>query len=395
MKKCMKRFWAVFLIMALCLFPIPVHAQNNASLETIKGYFEEGEYWNGEFDTAWECHGWALYATYLAYGEHAKYDWNKVHDPTDLSKIKPGDIVSFYRRSDHNPNRTHTVIITEVRSDCFITAECNNDYLHPHLVHYGGQYPKDFYNGDNMFGVEYIWYAPYALSSSSSSGAAEYYSVGEQVKVTANGGLNVRSGPGSEYSKIGKIPNGKIVTVTSYPLRRGSNAYEWQYCPEYNGYVATKWLKHISGSIYPEGSFKLVPKCAPNSAIAVEGRSYRPGVAVWLWDLHNDEGCQTWSFVPVQADGTTGEIYYAIINKRSGLALDVNTETFRLIQYDVHYGDNQLFRLKPVGDGYYRIESKLGYSVDIQSGGSANRTSVMLWYNDNSDSAQLFRLEKQ
>lgn len=392
MKKAVQLSKLLILLLVLVLLisaaSISAGASCDASLDKIEARFKEGAYWNGEFDVAWECHGWALYATYLAYGEHAKYDWKREHEPSNTYDLKPGDIVSFYRTSSRSTYNTHTVLIIDVRDNCYITAECN--YPAANTVHYGGEYPKNFYNGSNMFGVEYVWSAPYALNNSSINS----YIVGETVKITAKSGLNVRSGPASRYNVVTKLPKNTIITVTGYPIQSDTDSHLWQYCPQYNGYVASTYLKHVSGSIYPEGSFKLVPKCSPESAIAVQGRSYYSGTKIWLWELHEDEGCQTFWFQPVQATDT-GEIYYAIINERSGLALDIDMSTCNLIQYQPHYGANQLFKLVNVSNGYYRIESMLGYSIDIQAGGKENGTDVMIWYNDNSDNAQLFRLIKQ
>ncbi len=224
---------------------------------------------------------------------------------------------------------------------------------------------------------------------------SSYYTVGETRKVTTKSGLTIRSGTGTGYSKVGAIPYGKEFTVTTYPISK--NGYQWCYTETQwgSGYVVyDKYSSYVSGDIFPQGSFKLSPKCAPDSSITVAGKSYANETILHLWENHTDGscGCMTWYFEPVSYNNRTGEIYYAIRNQRSGLAIDINIYNSSVQQYEPHYGDNQLFKLVPVGDGYYRIESMYGYSLDIQSGYSDNGTLVILWYNDNYDSAQLFRL---
>lgn len=71
--------------------------------------------------------------------------------------------------------------------------------------------------------------------------------VNEQVKVTANGGLNVRSGPGTSYSIVSAVSQGTIVTR----IRRGvanANGYVWDKIRLSNGtegYVATNYLQLV------------------------------------------------------------------------------------------------------------------------------------------------------
>lgn len=78
--------------------------------------------------------------------------------------------------------------------------------------------------------------------------------VNEQVKVTAKGGLNVRSGPGTSYSIVSAVQEGSIVTR----IRRGvanANGYVWDKIRLSNGiegYVATNYLTLISQEIPQE-----------------------------------------------------------------------------------------------------------------------------------------------
>ena len=62
-----------------------------------------------------------------------------------------------------------------------------------------------------------------------------------------------------------------------------------------------------------------------------------------------------------------------------------------VIQWDCHSADNQLWRFVKSGDGY-RIQSKLGYYLDVKDGSTENGTPVQLWSN-NGTNAQLWYLK--
>ena len=75
--------------------------------------------------------------------------------------------------------------------------------------------------------------------------------VSEQVRVTANGSLNVRSGPGTTYTVVASLSNGTIVTRIKRSVAT-SNGYVWDKIRLNNGvegYVATNYLQLISADI--------------------------------------------------------------------------------------------------------------------------------------------------
>ena len=71
-------------------------------------------------------------------------------------------------------------------------------------------------------------------------------------------------------------------------------------------------------------------------------------------------------------------IYYRLIAKHSGLVLDVNLgqdEQANVVQHTWHGGDNQRWKIEPVGDGYYRLIAKhsgLVLDVNLGQGDQAN-----------------------
>lgn len=74
--------------------------------------------------------------------------------------------------------------------------------------------------------------------------------VNEQVKVIANGGLNVRSGPGTSYSIVSSVTQGTIVTRIRKNVAT-ANGYVWDKIRLSNGiegFVATNYLQIITGT---------------------------------------------------------------------------------------------------------------------------------------------------
>lgn len=80
------------------------------------------------------------------------------------------------------------------------------------------------------------------INGSSSEGGTE---VNEQVQVTANGSLNVRSGPGTSYSIVTSVAQGTVVTRIRREVAN-ANGYTWDKIRLSNGtegYVATNYLQ--------------------------------------------------------------------------------------------------------------------------------------------------------
>lgn len=65
--------------------------------------------------------------------------------------------------------------------------------------------------------------------------------VNYKVKINTASGVNVRKGPGEDYSKITAIANGKTVTITK-------EQDGWGYAKEYKGWICLKYTKKESES---------------------------------------------------------------------------------------------------------------------------------------------------
>ena len=87
-----------------------------------------------------------------------------------------------------------------------------------------------------------------------------------------------------------------------------------------------------------------------------------------------------------------GNGWHQIQVATTGKVLDVEGGTTNVIVWDSHGGDNQCWRFVPDGDGF-RIQSKLGYFLDVSGGYADNETNVQV-YEGNGTAAQHWRLYK-
>lgn len=86
----------------------------------------------------------------------------------------------------------------------------------------------------------------------------------------------------------------------------------------------------------------------------------------------------------VNAVTITPEVYYKIINRNSGKALDVasksTTDGANVQQWSYSGGDNQLFKFESTDSGYYKIIAKhSGKVLDVASKGTADGANVQQW----------------
>lgn len=65
--------------------------------------------------------------------------------------------------------------------------------------------------------------------------------VNYKVKINTASGVNVRKGPGEDYSKITAIANGKTATITK-------EQDGWGYAKEYAGWICLKYTKKVTAS---------------------------------------------------------------------------------------------------------------------------------------------------
>ena len=78
-------------------------------------------------------------------------------------------------------------------------------------------------------------------STSSSSSSTKSYKIG--TVSTSSSSLNVRSGAGTSYSKLGTIAKGTVITITgSAKDSSGTTWYKYSYSSSKTGYISSKYL---------------------------------------------------------------------------------------------------------------------------------------------------------
>ncbi|MBQ3610988.1 MAG: SH3 domain-containing protein [Firmicutes bacterium] len=103
------------------------------------------------------------------------------------------------------------------------------------------------------------------------------YAAGETAKVTASL-LNVRSGAGTGYSKIGTLKKGKTFTVTGTAKdKSGVKWYKFKYSSKKNGYVSSKYVDIKAPTVTPVSNLKgtVNTKSDPLTVRSGAGSSYK------------------------------------------------------------------------------------------------------------------------
>jgi hypothetical protein len=112
----------------------------------------------------------------------------------------------------------------------------------------------------------------------------------------------------------------------------------------------------------------------------VNGASTSAGANVIQWP-NNGGFNQEWSLQP------TGDGYYYLVNRNSGLVMDVNgastSQGASVIQWSNHGGTNQQWSLQSTGDGYYRLVNRnSGLVADVNGASTSQGAQVIQWPNN-------------
>ena len=89
----------------------------------------------------------------------------------------------------------------------------------------------------------------------------------ETWKVNVSQGVNVRSGPGTNYGVVKAYPNGTTVTITE---KTSSGGYTWGKCGD--GWLVLDYCQYLSGSLQHTHSYgawydKTKPTCTPGFTV--------------------------------------------------------------------------------------------------------------------------------
>ena len=245
---------------------------------------------------------------------------------------------------------------------------------------------------------------------------------------------------GQGYYTIRNLNSGKVLDVQDASMKSGANV--WQYF--YNGSDAQKWIirknedesysifskltgycldiqngdlnnganiqvyndngsgaqKFLFTQIYPmqgtksieEGIYKISCKSNENMTLEVENSSQNNEANIQIWNYVG--GDQQKFKIKYEGSG-----YYTIQNLQSGKYLDVKDGSLQsgtlVWQYEYNGSDSQKWIIQKTDDGYFNIISKLSeYYLDIQNGSIINGSHVQVYVPNGSD-AQKFKFTKK
>ena len=128
-----------------------------------------------------------------------------------------------------------------------------------------------------------------------------------------------------------------------------------------------------------------------DKALDIEGGSNNPGAKLIQWNIHGGDN-QKFYFKYHKEHKK-----YTIQCKKSGLYLDVaggsNADCAELLQWDFHGGNNQMFEVINLNDNIYRINTHATNKVFDICGGSVLNSAKVIQYKWTGHQNQRFRLK--
>lgn len=175
------------------------------------------------------------------------------------------------------------------------------------------------YNGRTPLVAQYDW-ASYTKGGASNSGSS-----GNQSTPTSNVSFNSK-----QTYKLINVNSQKALDLYYGSKEDGANILQYTY----NGYQNQKWYLQSLNN----GYFKIINAA---SGKALDGAGTSAGANVQQWSFGNGEN-QQWSIQKVNGN-------YKIINRKSGLALDVSgaskSDNANVLQWNYKGSNNQLWRV--------------------------------------------------
>lgn len=206
-------------------------------LEEVKKMYPDGSQkvdWsvNGSYVGS-QCHGYArwlssyVWGTDFANGSGKGWErYDSTATTTAIDKLVPGDVLRY--RTSASKTSNHSIFVTAIDGETVYFTDCNSDgkstikwnrsttksYLAEHLK----MMRADI--------AEYGYIAHYTantLSASAKINVIYNANGGElnlptqkvtQYTITSSNGVNMRSGAGTEFSKVGTMPKGAVFTIT-------------------------------------------------------------------------------------------------------------------------------------------------------------------------------------
>lgn len=193
------------------------------------------------------------------------------------------------------------------------------------------------------------------------SGSGGSGSTSGQFKVTASVSLNIRSGRGTSYKKIGSIPSGKIVTVTDIQTGWGKVTYNGK-----TGYCSMKYLRRPE--LIDGGSDANYKTTASLNLRSGRGTKYKIKLTIpkntklKVTDISNEWGKTTYKSTTGYVKTSylsklTSSSAISIVGKDTGNNAQENTATSSRLGLLEMYGfdsqNNKLFKCQMLDSNYY------------------------------------------
>lgn len=202
-----------------------------------------------------------------------------------------------------------------------------------------------------------------------------------QIKSDGNGYYYILTGA-SNYTSC--------VDVTGGSSENGANMEQWEY---WGGDMQKFKLAKNS-----DGSYSFITKASGNkAAVDVYNMSSDNGANVCQWEYWGGAG-QSWTLENALDAAVIEEKEYVIKNVNSGKYLDVANASAEnganIQQYTYNGCAAQVFKIRPVGDGYYAIlTGASGYNscIDVTNASTENGANIEQWEYWGGD-MQLFKI---
>ena len=210
--------------------------------------------------------------------------------------------------------------------------------------------------------------------------AASEVSINKKGTVT-DGPLNVRSGAGTNYSKIGKISKGKTITVlTQKTNSKGEKWYKFKFSSSKYGYVSAKYVKLKSSAADKVTSFTRKAKVKSDT---LNVRSGAGGSYSKLGTLKKGNVV----YITKKVKKASGDIWYQITY--NGKKAYVNGKSKYITLTDI-VSEEKIDRKAVVKEGPLNVRSGAGTSYSkigtLKEGKSFNavlkvkKTDGTIWY---------------
>lgn len=258
MKNLSVKFTAIFICIALFLsfsFTVSATTYTTATFEEklkeVQGLYPEGSKkyeWavNGTV-VGWQCHGYARWISFYVWGTDfangsgkgwVRYD--STATTTHIDKLVPGDVLRY--RTSATKNSNHSIFVTSIVGDTVYYTDCNSDGAN--TIKWNRSITKaklaehlKMQLADRTY-VEYGYIAHFSDNTLSSNGTLtlNYNANGGTINLPTTTitkytvvdpvGINMRSGAGTNYGKVGALPKGTVFTVTE-TKKDSAGKYLW------------------------------------------------------------------------------------------------------------------------------------------------------------------------